>query len=92
MRIDELSSASVPFRFGVHSFIFSEDAFALENALHKAFDNRRVNKVNLRKEFFNVSLEEVKQEVRKHNPTAQFIDDVIIDEYELTKQMENEVA
>lgn len=92
VRIDELSSASVPFRFGVHSFIFSEDAFALENALHKAFNDKRVNKANLRKEFFNVSLEEVKQEVRKHNPTAQFIDDVIIDEYELTKQMENKVA
>ena len=92
IRVDELSSASVPFKFGVHSFIFSEDAFALENALHEAFDDRRVNKANKHKEFFNVSLEEVKQEVRKHNPTAQFIDDVIIDEYELTKQMENKVA
>ena len=33
-RVDELGSASVPFRFDVHSFIFSEDALTLENKLH----------------------------------------------------------
>ena len=34
-RISELSSASVPFPFDVHALIFSEDAPALENTLHK---------------------------------------------------------
>ena len=45
-RIDELGSASVPFRFDVHAFIFSEDAVDLETALHHAFDKRRLNMVN----------------------------------------------
>ena len=30
-RIDELGSASVPFKFDVHSFIFSDDAVSLES-------------------------------------------------------------
>ena len=88
VRVDELGSASLPFRFGVHSFIFSEDAFALEHSLHTAFDSQRVNKANVRKEFFHVTLEEIKEEVKKHNPTAQFIDEVVVEEYELTKKME----
>lgn len=50
-RVDELGDASVPFRFDVHAFIFSEDAVTLENALHNAFASRRVNLVNLRREF-----------------------------------------
>lgn len=87
VRVDELGSASLPFRFGVHSFIFSEDAFALEHSLHTAFDSQRVNKANVRKEFFNVTLEEIKEEVKKHNPTAQFIDKVTVEEYELTKKI-----
>ena len=86
-RINELGSASVPFKFGVHSIIFSEDAFKLEHDLHMAFDDYRVNKVNRQKEFFNVTLDMVKEEVLKHNPTATFIDDVVIDEYELSKIM-----
>lgn len=72
-RVRELGDASVPFKFDVHAMIFSEDAPALENALHKKFENKSVNKVNLRKEFFNVSLEEVKKEVIKnHNATIEF--------------------
>lgn len=86
-RINELGSASVPFKFGVHSIIFSEDAFKLEHDLHMAFDNYRVNKVNKQKEFFAVTLDMVKEEVLKHNPTATFIDNVVVDEYELSKEM-----
>lgn len=86
-RVNELGSASVPFKFGVHSIIFSEDAFKLEHDLHMAFDNFRVNKVNKQKEFFAVTLDMVKEEVLKHNPTATFIDNVIVDEYELSKEM-----
>ena len=51
-RVDELGSASVPFRFDVHSFIFSDDAVALESKMHEILNNKRVNKVNTRKEFF----------------------------------------
>lgn len=86
-RINELGSASVPFKFKVHSIIFSEDAFKLEHDLHIAFDNYRVNKVNKQKEHFRVSLDAVKEEVLKHNPTATFIDNPTVDEYELSKAM-----
>lgn len=60
-RVKELSSASVPFRFDVHALHFSNDAVALENALHRHFRDRAVNKVNFRKEFFYASPLEVKQ-------------------------------
>ena len=86
-RINELGSASVPFKFKVHSIIFSEDAFKLEHDLHIAFDDYRVNKVNKQKEHFRVSLDAVKEEVLKHNPTATFIDNPTVDEYELSKTM-----
>ena len=71
-RVDELGNASVPFRFDVHSFIFSNDAVGLENKLHTLLDNRRVNKVNMRKEFFNISLDELEQIVTETEPTAEF--------------------
>ena len=86
-RIAELSSASVPFKFKVNSIIFSEDCFGLETALHRALDNKRWNLVNKHKEFFVCSLNEIKQEVLKHNPTATFIDNPIDDEYKLSKEM-----
>lgn len=72
-RVKELGSASVPFKFDVHAMIFSEDAPSLENILHKKFEKNSVNKVNLRKEFFNVSLEDIRKEVLKnHNATIEF--------------------
>ena len=64
-RIHELSSASVPFPFDVHAFIWSEDAPALENMLHKKFALSQVNKVNFRKEFFRLSLSEIRSELEK---------------------------
>lgn len=66
-RVKELGDASVPFKFDVHAMIYSEDAPTLEKSLHNKFTNHRVNKVNLRKEFFNVSLNEIEQEARKNN-------------------------
>lgn len=71
-RIDELGSASVPFKFDVHSFIFSEDAVKLEADLHAALDSRRLNKVNLRKEFFKITLDELETLVESFDPTAEF--------------------
>ena len=62
-RIKELSSASVPFAFDVHAFIWSEDAPALENLLHKKFALFQVNKVNFRKEFFRIPLADIKAEL-----------------------------
>lgn len=66
-RVDELGSASVPFLFDVHAMIKSEDAPALENALHQHFDKKRTNAVNRRKEFFNVTLAEIKAAVKQIN-------------------------
>lgn len=63
-RVDELGSASVPFKFDVHAMIFSEDAPKLEAALHRAFDSKKVNMVNNRKEFFKVTLEEIEKVVK----------------------------
>lgn len=71
-RIDELGNASVPFTFDVHSFIFSNDAVQLEADLHKALDAHRLNKVNMRKEFFKVSLDEIESLVEKFDPSAAF--------------------
>lgn len=72
-RIKELSSASVPFEFDVHAMIFSEDAPKLENLLHSAFKDRQVNKVNPRKEFFKVGLDEIELLVKdKYNATVTF--------------------
>ena len=64
-RVDELGDASVPFPFDVHAIIFSEDAPGLENKLHRAFAHRRVNLVNMRKEYFRVTLAEIRVEVEK---------------------------
>ncbi|XOV77810.1 MAG: GIY-YIG nuclease family protein [Aestuariibacter sp.] len=58
-RVKELGDASVPELFDVHLFVFTEDAPALESFLHKEFDNKRVNLVNKRKEFFFVEPTEV---------------------------------
>lgn len=71
-RIRELGDASVPFPFDVHAIIFSEDAPSLENELHKAFESKRVNLVNPRKEFFNVTLDEIEKIVHKNNASIEF--------------------
>ena len=65
-RIRELSSASVPFKFDSHVFIFSDKAYDLESSLHERFDKLRVNKVNRRKEFFRISMDDVKQIVEEN--------------------------
>lgn len=72
-RIDELGDASVPFNFDVHAMIFADDAPKLENALHKAFENKKLNMVNQRREFFNVTLEEIEKVVKENfDKTVEF--------------------
>lgn len=80
-RVNELGDASVPFKFDVHSFIFSDDASSLETALHKRLDDRRVNKVNARKEFFRVSMDELEQLVMEICPTAEFNRTMLAEEF-----------
>lgn len=64
-RIRELGDASVPFDFDVHALIWSEDAPALERALHRHFLKAQMNKVNPRKEFFRAPLTTIREEVER---------------------------
>ncbi|RJW34367.1 GIY-YIG nuclease family protein [Lachnospiraceae bacterium TF09-5] len=80
-RINELGSASVPFKFDVHSFIFSEDAVGLENELHNRLNSKRLNKVNLRKEFFKTTIDELENLVTEIEPTAEFNKTMIAEEF-----------
>lgn len=71
-RVWELSDASVPFDFDVHAMIATDDAPALEYALHEAFDEFRINKVNYRKEFFRVPLERIRAVVEERKLQVSF--------------------
>lgn len=87
-RIDELGGASVPFKFDIHAMIFSDNAPALEAALHRAFENKKVNMSNNRKEFFNVTLEEIKAVVETNfDKTVDFIDIPSAQQYRETLKM-----
>ncbi len=63
-RVRELGDASVPFPFDVHAIYFSDDAVQLENELHNEFAGQRLNHVNLRREFFFATPNEVRSILR----------------------------
>lgn len=87
-RVDELGDASVPFNFDVHAMIFSDDAPSLEAALHKAFEDRKLNMVNTRREFFNVTLDEIKEVVKKNfDKTVEFIDVPDAEQYRISQKL-----
>ena len=87
-RVDELGDASVPFNFDVHAMIFSDDAPALEAALHRAFEDRKLNMVNTRREFFNVTLDEIKEVIKKNfDKTVEFIDVPDAEQYRISQKM-----
>jgi len=90
-RVDELGDASVPFTFDTHAMIFSEDAPALENALHKAFDSKKVNLINHRREFFRVSLPEVERVIREnHDKSVEVVGTHLAEQYRLSEKMRGE--
>lgn len=90
-RIDELGDASVPFNFDVHAMIFSDDAPALEAALHRAFEDKKLNMVNQRREFFNVTLDEIKEVVRKNfDKTVEFVDIPDAEQYRVSQKIKTE--
>lgn len=92
-RVDELGDASVPFNFDVHAMIFSDDAPALEAALHRAFEDRKLNMVNQRREFFNVTLDEIKEVVKKNfDKTVEFVDVPDAEQYRVSQKMRSESA
>ena len=88
-RINELGSASVPFKFDVHSFIFSEDAVALEKKLHDTLNEKRLNKINLRKEFFKVDISELEELVSSIDPTAEFNKTMLAEEFHQSEELSN---
>ncbi|MEM6259140.1 MAG: GIY-YIG nuclease family protein [Planctomycetota bacterium] len=71
-RVKELGDASVPFSFDVHAMISADDAPALEAALHRRLSDYRVNKVNFRKEFFRVSLDQIITAVEAEHGTIEY--------------------
>ena len=71
-RIRELGDASVPFEFDVHALISSQDAPALERELHKRFVRMQMNKVNPRKEFFRLSLLNIREEIERMGISARW--------------------
>lgn len=87
-RVDELGDASVPFDFDVHAMIFSDDAPKLEAALHKAFEDKKVNMVNTRREFFRVSLDEIKRVIAEnYDKTVEFEDVPDAEQYRMSEKI-----
>lgn len=87
-RIKELSGASVPFGFDIHAMIFSDDAPKLEAALHHAFDDKKVNIVNQRKEFFRVSLQEIEDVVKaNYDKTVEFTETAPAEQYRISEEL-----
>ncbi len=86
-RINELGDASVPFDFDVHGLIYSENAPELENILHKRLEDRRINLVNLRAEFFNVTIDEIEKIVNELNLTIQLTKIAEAKEYRVTQSI-----
>ncbi len=95
-RVKELGDASVPFSFDVHAMINCKDAPKLEKALHEELEKFRVNKINLRKEFFNVDIESIIEMVEKHHGEVEYLANPEALQYIQTMEIEdndlNEVA
>jgi hypothetical protein len=71
-RVNELGDASVPFKFDVHAMIYSENAPELENMLHKTFNDKRLNNINLRREYFNITLQEIEDVIEENHGEIDF--------------------
>ena len=86
-RVRELGDASVPFSFDVHAMIFSEDAVSLEKKLHDELNEYRLNKVNLRKEFFKLPLDQIEKFVLDNDPAASFNRTMLAEQYRQSLSM-----
>lgn len=80
-RIRELGDSSVPYFYDVHAIIYAENAPGLENAIHRELADRRINLVNMRREFFRVTLDDVRAVVAKHHGLVTFVLDPEAEEY-----------
>ncbi|MBX3318067.1 MAG: GIY-YIG nuclease family protein [Phycisphaeraceae bacterium] len=89
-RIAELGDASVPFPFDIHMMISCSDAPALENLLHRHFHRARINRVNPRKEFFRISLEDIREFVHANHGEVKYIADAEALEYRQSQNISPE--
>lgn len=81
-RVDELGDASVPFKFDLHTMVFSLDAYDLEAKLHSHFERCRVNKVNDWKEFFRADIQEIEAVIRGGiDKSVEFTREPVAEEY-----------
>ena len=87
-RVRELGDASVPFSFDIHAMIYTDNAPALENDLHKFFRKYQVNKVNNRKEFFNIGILDIKERIESKNIQAKWTMLADASQYRETKAIE----
>ncbi|ERH21115.1 hypothetical protein HMPREF1549_00824 [Actinomyces johnsonii F0510] len=87
-RVRELGDASVPFGFDVHALFFSEDAVTVEADLHRRFADKRVNRVNTRREFFYASPAEVRDVLSEvAGNLLEFTEEPEAEQYRLSLQM-----
>jgi len=100
-RVRELGGASVPFAFDIHAMIFSDNAPELENKFHKKFTYNRLNLINQRKEFFNVTLDQLEAFAKENKCEIEFTKLAEAKDYRQTQQIrekkskeeiENEIA
>lgn len=89
-RIKELGDASVPFPFDVHMMIACDNAPGFENELHKRFNQHRINKVNFRKEFFRVGIDDIKMAVEELHGEVEYVVDPEAIEYRESLTMTDE--
>lgn len=90
-RIKELGDASVPFPFDIHALIESDDAPALETSLHRAFLHAQMNKVNPRKEYYKVSIKDIRDYLEKNGIQTQWTMTAEAAEYHETQRIEEEI-
>ncbi|WP_326834876.1 DUF4041 domain-containing protein [Amycolatopsis rhabdoformis] len=94
-RVRELGDASVPFRFDVHAKIFDADAVSLETRLHQRLADRRVNRVNLRREFFYATPAEILQELEAmglRDNLLDYVEEAEAQEWRSSRQLARDAA
>ncbi len=85
-RMKELGSgASHSFPMNVHGYVYCDDCFAVESALHRYFAKQRVNQINNKKEWFQTTLPEIKQAFKKVCDVDIELKDVTNDSYLYSK-------
>lgn len=90
-RISELSNSSVPFQYDVHTMFFDDDAVGIEDKLHRRLEQRRINKVNRRREFFRATPAEVRDHLRElTNTYFEFVDQPEAVQYHQSRNVERD--